>query len=908
LICFAKTLTAKDLGIPSMQSPRAPRWNLSHWAIDHPRFTIGFWLAIAVAGLLAFSSLKYALFPEVSFPVVIVQSSGSGLDLAQTEQQLTIPLEEKLTAIADADVQSSTYPGQTVASVIFLMGQSLEQATTAVEQALQGVTLPAGSEITVSPYNLNESVAVTYAVASETLSLEEMAEPLRQEIIPKLQNIDGVLRVDLLGDANFRSPGVKAWAQQTINPPTLTRHNGQDVLAVQVVKTAQANTLEVVDRVEQLIAEQTPSFPQLQFIEAETTAGFIREATQATIEALLGAIVLAVLIIYPFLRSAWATLISAIAIPLSLLGTFIVMAALDFNLETLTLLALALIIGIVVDDAIVDVENIARHIEAGEPPKRAAKIGTEEIGMTVSATTFSIVVVFLPIALLGGTLGEFFFPFAVTVSAAVMVSLLVARTLSPVLTVLWLRPQPQRSVFWFSRGLDALGDRYQQVLAWSLGHRWWIVALALASLIGGLAIIPLIPQGFVPTLDRGEFNVIFQSAPPKIAGALSAAPSGNNSNDGSTGGAFGWIDQLATNPEAVLLRRGRRVAEELEPPILANPAVAETFTVVGTQGNPLQGKIYIKLVTDRQVTTQAVQTEVREALPAIPRVTTRVENILFVQTGDDTPLKLALLGNDLEVLQSTGKALEEKVIALPGLTQISLTGAEPDSTGILRLRGQRAVYLSASLLPDYALGDLTQQVTAIAEGLLPAGVELSVQGESARVGSVFREFALAFLLSLLGMAAIFLGLFRRLLEPMVVLLSLPLSIVGAMVGLLVTQSEFGMISLIGLIFLLGLLDKNAILLIDYANQLRHQGLSRQEALLQTGQIRLRPILMTTSSTILGMLPLALGWGAGAELRQPMAIAIIGGLFTSSVLSLVVVPVLYSLLDDVWGRESKPEKS
>ncbi|MBD2655094.1 efflux RND transporter permease subunit [Synechocystis sp. FACHB-383] len=894
-----------------MQSPHAPRWNLSHWAIDHPRFTIGFWLAIAVAGLLAFSSLKYALFPEVSFPVVIVQSSGSGLDLAQTEQKLTIPLEEKLITIADADVQSSTYPGQTVASVIFLMGQSLEQATTAVEQSLQGVTLPAGSEITVSPYNLNESVAVTYAVASETLSLEEMAEPLRQEIIPKLQNIDGVLRVDLLGDANFRSPGVKASAQQTINPPTLTRHNGQDVLAVQVVKTAQANTLEVVDLVEQLIAAQAPSLPQLQFIEAETTAGYIREATQATIEALLGAIILAVLIIYPFLRSGWATLISAIAIPLSLLGTFIVMAALDFNLETLTLLALALIIGIVVDDAIVDVENIARHIEAGEPPKRAAKNGTEEIGLTVSATTFSIVVVFLPIALLGGTLGEFFLPFAVTVSAAVMVSLLVARTLSPVLTVLWLRPQPQRSASWFSRGLDLLGDRYQQVLAWSLGHRWWIVALALASLMGGLAIIPLIPQGFIPTLDRGEFNVIFQSAPPKIAGALSAPPRENNSsnsNEGGTGGAFGWIDQLATNPEAVLLRRGRRVAEELEPPILGNPTVTETFTVVGTQGNPLQGKIYVKLDGDRQVTTQTVQTEVREALPVIPRVTTRVENILFVQTGDDTPLKLALLGNDLDVLQTTGKALQEKVMALPGLTQISLTGAEPDSTGILRLRGQRAVYLSASLLPNYALGDLTQQVTAIAEELLPAGVELSVQGESARVGSVFREFALAFLLSLLGMAVIFLGLFRRLLEPMVVLLSLPLSIVGAMVGLLVTQSEFGMISLIGLIFLLGLLDKNAILLIDYANQLRHHGLSRQEALLQTGHIRLRPILMTTSSTILGMLPLALGWGAGAELRQPMAIAIIGGLFTSSVLSLVVVPVLYSLLDDAWGREAKSEKS
>lgn len=882
-----------------MQSPPASRWNISHWAIDHPRLTIGFWLAIAVAGLLAFSSLKYALFPEVSFPVVIVQSAAPGLDAQATEKQLTIPLEEKLLTIADADVQSSTYGGQTVISVLFLMGQSLEDATNTVEQTLEGLTLATGSAIDISPYNLNESVAVTYAVGSPDLELEAIAPPLQEKIIPQLQAIEGVLRVDLLGDANFRDAENKA--EQTINPPTLTRHNGQDVLAIQVVKTAQANTLEVVGEVENLIKTEAVNFPELQFSEAETRADYIRETTQATIEALLGAIILAVLIIYPFLRSWPATLISAIAIPLSLLGTSIVMAALGFNLETLTLLALALIIGIVVDDAIVDVENIARHIEAGEVPKLAAKNGTQEIGLTVSATTFSIVVVFLPIALLGGTLGEFFFPFAVTVSAAVIISLLVARTLSPVLTVMWLRPQPQREPSFFSRSLDWLGDRYQKILSWSLRHRWGVVGLAILSLMGGIAIIPLIPQGFIPNLDRGEFNVIFQSDPPKIAAAISAPPD-SNAEPNQGGGAFAWVDQLATNPSAVLLRRGRRVAEQLEPVITENSAVAETFTVVGTQGNPFRGKIYVKLHKDRQDTTQTVQTQVREVLPEIPRVTTRVENVLFVQTGDDTPLKLALLGENLELLQATGEALREKFVALPGLVQVRLEGNTPDSTGIMRFRGSRAVYLSASLLPDYALGDMTQQVTAIANESLPDGVALILQGESARLGEVFREFGVALILSVLGMGAIFLGLFRRLLEPLVVLLSLPLSIVGAMLGLLFTQSDFGMISLIGLIFLLGLLDKNAILLIDYANQLRRQGLSRYDALLTTGRIRLRPILMTTSSTILGMLPLALGLGAGAELRQPMAIAIIGGLFTSTLLSLIFVPVLYSLLDDGWGKK------
>ncbi|MFM1841517.1 MAG: Cation efflux system protein CusA [Cyanobacteriota bacterium] len=882
-----------------MQSPRSSRWNLSHWAIDHPRLIIGFWLAIAVVGLLAFSSLKYALFPEVSFPVVIVQGSAAGLTIAETETALTEPLEQKLITLPETGLYSSTYVGQTVISVTFPTGQTLEDTTATVEKTLQDLPLPPGSEVQILPFNLNESVAVTYAVRSPDLALEDFADRLRQDLIPQLEAIDGVLRVNLLGDANFRS--MEDNATQTINPPTLTRYNGEDVLALQVVKTGQANTLNVVGKVEDVIKQAAPNFPQLQFLEAETQADYIREATQATVEALLGAIALAVVVIYPFLGSFRATVISAIAIPLSLLGTCIVVALLGFNLETLTLLALALVIGIVVDDAIVDVENIARHLELGLSPREAAKVGTQEIGLTVTATTVSIVVVFLPVALLGGTLGQFFFPFAVTVSAAVIISLLVARTLSPVLAVMWLRPQNNPSPSRFTRGLNWLGDRYQWLLGWSLRHRWWIVGLATLSFIGGVAIIPLIPQGFVPTLDRGEFNVVFQSAPPKLASAFTS-PATEVPTE--TGSAFDWVDQIRESPEALLLRRGRRIAEKLEPPLRDNPAVGETFTVVGSQGNPLKGRIYTKLKTDRSQTTQGVQTQIRESLPAIPKVTTRVENILFVQTGDDTPLKLGLVGDNLETLKTTARQLKTQVQTIPGLVQVELSGMETDTEAIEHFRGQRVVYLTASLLPDYPLGDITQQVTAIAKGLLPAGVTLDVQGESARVGIIFAEFAIAFALSVAGMIAIFLGLFRRLLEPLVVALSLPLSIVGAMLGLLLTQSEFGMISLIGLIFLLGLLDKNAILLIDYANQLRQQGQSRYQALLTTGRVRFRPILMTTSSTILGMLPLALGWGAGAELRQPMAIAIIGGLFTSTLLSLVVVPVLYSLLDDLWGKNTK----
>ncbi len=874
------------------------RWNLSQWAIAHPRLTISFWLGILVAGILAFSSLKYALFPDVAFPVVIVQATAPLASAQETEQSLTNLLEAPLKNLPQTTLYSSSYPGQAVISIAFNDGSNLAQATQVVETALKPVRF--GNEVRVKtlPFDLNESVAVTYAVTNaegeNPLSLEQLQTLIQRKLLPPLEQIPGVLRVNLLGDGDFR---IDSNSLPGVNPPTLTRHNSQDVLALQVIKDAGANTLDLVQAVERLMAEQQQALPQIQLIQAETQADFIQEATTATLEALFGAIILAILVIFPFLRSWRATLISAIAIPLSLLGTAIILAMFGLNLETLTLLALALVIGIVVDDAIVDVENIARHIQAGKPPKEAARLATDEIGLSVTATTFSIVVVFLPIAFLSGTLGQFFRPFALTVSAAVLFSLLVARTLSPVLAIFWLRPQKESRFSVFLQGLERLTNGYEKLLHWALGHRRWVMAIAVGSLVLGLAIIPFIPQGLIPVLDRGEFNVVFQSAQPqRIATTLS--PPSNGSFENEKTGAFSWMNDLAASPESFLLRRSRRLAEKLEPILLENAQVASVFTIAGVQGNPLKGNIYVKLKGDRQVTTQAVQTQVRGALPTLPKVTTRVENIPFVQTGDDTPIKLALMGTDLEQLKTTAETLKTKLMTVPGLIQVTLSGNQASGAEIEHFQGQRAVYLSANLAPDQALGDLTQRVMAIATGVIPPTINLKLQGESARLGPVFTEFGLAILLSLGMMAAIFLGLFKRLLEPLVILLSLPLAIVGAMLGLLVTQSEFGIISLMGLIFLLGLLNKNAVLLVDYANQLREQGYDRQEALLETGRVRFRPILMTTASTILGMLPLALGLGAGAELRQPMAIAIIGGLTTSLLLSLLVVPVLYTLLEDL----------
>jgi multidrug efflux pump subunit AcrB len=873
------------------------RYNLSRWAINHCWLTIGFWLAIAVAGLLALSSLKYGLFPEVTFPVVIVNGTVARLSAEMTENQLTVPLEKRLQSLEQTTLYSSTYAGRSILSIAFDAGLNLENSTEIVKKALQSVSLPDGAKIEIFPFNLNESSAVTYAIAPSTQSLEELSQLAKTKIIPALSQLSGVLTVNLLGDADFRE--ISDASVPDANPPTLTRLNGKDVLAVQVIKKGSANTLEVVKSAQKTIQTLQNQFPEIQFTLAETQADYIREATNATLESLFGAIFLAVLVIYPFLRSWWATLITAIAIPLSLLGTFIVMAILGLNLETLTLLALALVIGIVVDDAIVDVENISRHIEAGETPRQSAILATEEIGLTVSATSLSIVAVFVPIALMGGSLGQFFKPFAFTVASAVIFSLLVARTLSPVLSVFWLRKKDQPSsensfnskITQYSSKCQTL---YRQVLDWSLRHRPTVIGIAIASLIAGLALIPLIPQGFIPVLDRGEFNVTYTSALPNLAGKFK--PKAEKTTTESSG-AFDWVSDIAQSPEGFLLRRTRRTAEKLEPTILALPETQSIFTIAGLQGNPLKGKTYVQLKGDRDLKTSQVQENLRQSLPKLPKVTTSVEDILFVQTGDDSPLKVALMGEDLNLLQTTAEKLKTEVEKIPGLIQLKLTGITANGDSIEHFKGKRAVYLSANLAPDYTLGEITRQVEAIAQSLLPTGITLQLQGDSARIGQVFTEFAIALLLSLGGMLLILVLLFRSFLEPLVIALSLPLSIVGAMLGLLITQSDFGMISLIGLIFLLGLLDKNAILLIDYANQLRKKGFNRHEALLETGIVRLRPILMTTASTILGMLPLALGLGAGAELRQPMAVAIMGGLMTSCLLSLIVVPVLYTLVED-----------
>lgn len=877
------------------------RLNISRFAINHPWLTINFWIAISVAGLLAFSYLKYALFPDVTFPVIIIRASGNFETVVETESNLTKPIEQSILALSEIEsVSSSTFPHEAVITSLFFAGDSLDNAEKTIQSRLKNVTLPPDSQIEIIPYNLNESSAISYVLTSDTLEVEEIAEIAQIKIIPALESIEGIRKINILG---LESP-----TDENISP-SLIRFNGKEGLGISIIKRGEGNTLEIVKKVEEAMVKITPSLTDIAVNIAQTEANYIKEATQATIDTLILAIVLAVLIIYPFLNNWKATLITALAIPISLLGTFIVMAMGNFNLETITLLALALVIGIVVDDVIVDVENIMRHIEAGDTPKQAAIKGSDEIGLTVSASTLTIVAVFLPVALTTGNVGQFFKPFGLTVSASVIISLLVARTLSPVLAMFWLRKKENNNKVKTGEKkqyLDFLGEKYRKLLIWSLSHRKTVLIIALVSFIGGIALIPFIPQGFIPQLDRGEFNVIYTSQLPNI-------PKNWNLNQTSqeetaSGDGFGWLGEIKQNPNGFLLRRSRRVGDEIEALILENPNVESTFNIVGFRGQPNKGKIYVKLKHNRLLTTVQVQNQIRENLPTIKGVSISVEDIKFVDTGDEKPFSFALQGDNLVSLFETAIKVKPVLGKLEGLTDLTVSPSLPDDTDniltIEHFNGIRSITFSANLGEGFVLGELSKEVVKTLTPLLPNDVHLFLGGDYGRMNEVLRQFTVIFALSIVFMVSLLWLLFGSLLEPLVVGFTLPLSIIGAMLALSITQSDFGMISLIGVIFLLGLLDKNALLLIDYAKQQRQKGMAREEALIVTGMTRLRPILMTTFSTILGMLPIALGLGAGAELRQPMAVVIIGGLITSTLLSLIVVPVFDTIIEDVWLKIRK----
>ncbi|KKD39313.1 efflux RND transporter permease subunit [Limnoraphis robusta] len=733
---------------------------------------------------------------------------------------------------------------------------------------------------------------------------------------------------------------------------------GEPVVTFSVFRSTGSTLVTVEEGVRQAVAELEKTLPDDISLELILTdAESIRESYQASVDALVLGSVLTVIVVGLFLRNWRPTLITAIALPLSILPTFVVMKLLGYTLNSMTLLALALAMGNLVDDAICMMENIDQHIEMGKTPFQASLDASEEIGLAVVATTATIVAVFIPVAFMGGVPGQFFQPFGVTVAVSTMFSTLVACTMTPMLGARLLKPKQQKELT--ISDYKARKNRihpYRGLLRFSLRNKILTLALAVAFFIGSLQLIPMIPKGLFDNGDTGLSTVSIE------------LPPGSTLQD---------LDQTAQKTTAL---------------IGENPAVVNVLGVVGTGGNSdagvNKGTIYINLKPreEREISQKEFEQQMREKFEQIPgaRISFRSEGAggggkaLSIVLTSENPQALTQTANDLErqmrdisglvEVTSTASLVKPEILIKPdperagdlgvsvqsiartarlatlgdnesSLAKFDLADRQipirvqlaeefrndfdiirnlqiPSQTGDLvplsavaeitigsgpatidRFDRARQVSIEANL-EGISLGDALAKVQALpAMNPLPPDVEQKSDGDAKIMIDIFTRFLSALGLAVLGIYAILVLLYNNFLLPFSILMALPLSIGGALLGLLWTQKELGLFALIGIVLLMGLVTKNAILLVDCSLANERDGKPQFSAVIEAGVSRLRPILMTTLSTIAGMVPIALELGAGSQTRSPMAIAVIGGMTTSTLLTLVVVPVWFTYVDN-----------
>jgi len=745
--------------------------------------------------------------------------------------------------------------------------------------------------------------------------------------------------------------------------------DGEPALALQIQKQTGANTVQVADAVKDGLKKlqvEMPKGVELRVVQDNST--FIRESVEDVRTTLILGAILTVLVVFVFLNSWRSTVITGLTLPVSVISAFIIMRALGFTLNVMTLMGLSLAIGMLIDDAIVVRENIVRHMERGTDHMTAAIEGTAEIGLAVMATTFTILAVFVPVAFMGGIVGRFFYQFGMTVGFAVLVSLFVSFTLDPMLSSRWYDPAVEARrrkglisglLEKFNQQLERLHGVLGRSLDWSLRHRGAVVGIAVLSIVAAFAIFGRLGSAFMADFDRGEFQVAYKMLP------------------------------------GTSLRKTADVGRRITDVLKRQPGVTYAFVTIGAGGTtPVnEGSIYVKLAPkrERKVTDLQLRQMVRDELARWPTLRSSVEEA--EQFGEARPIQISVRGTDLTKLNDTaaqviantkstrgtadidssredprpelrvrldrktasdlgldlgtvatlvrgliagevvsqfqdpdGDAYDVRVRleedqrrlradladiyvpamkALPGsgqgvpLTQVAAL-EDSEAPSVIRRRDlMREVRVMAST-QDRPLGDVIDEIRGKNAALnLPAGVQINYTGQAEDLRETFYYIYRALILAVIFIYAILASQFRSFFHPLAIMLSLPLSLVGVALMLWTTHETLNIMSMIGLIMLMGLVTKNAILLVDYANRLRREGESRPRALVRAAQIRLRPIVMTTAAMIFGMAPLAFEIGAGSEMRSPMARAVIGGLITSTLLTLIVVPVVYTYLDD-WG--------
>ena len=772
-----------------------------------------------------------------------------------------------------------------------------------------------------------------------TLGAAGSIDQLRETLIP------------LSGGRSARLGDLGTVEDHWSEPRRLARYNGQEAVTFNFLRSRTASEVKVAEKVRERVAEIDKAHPELTIEKVTASVESIEESYLASIEALLLGAALAVVVVFIFLRDWRATFITAMAMPLSLIPAFAILGPLDQSLNVVTLLALSLTVGILVDDAIVEIENIVRHMRDGKSAYNASMEAADEIGLAVVATTATILAVFAPVGFMPGIIGQFFKAFALAACVSVAFSLVVARTLTPLMAAYLLKHHKHEDAdpFWMSGYLKALG--------WSLANRWKVFILGT---------ILFVACGFIATKVPFEFS-----------------PSGDRSR-----AAFS-----VELPPGSTLRQTDAIVQRITRDLRQRPEVTSVYAAVGGQ-DVGQANVYADLVKkgERDLSQAAFQRQMVDGWKVIPGA--RIGSGVAQQGGgpsDGTTYTFAILSDDGAALQAAARKIEAEMRTVPGLANVVNTASIARPEILVTPRPDQAALMGVSTrdisqtirvatigdvaqnLPKYNLGDrqvpirlqltadaredlavletlrvptdrggavplsavadisfgagpsqvLRQDrsriasITAELDGVrsgeagalvqklptvmnLPAGVRQVPAGDAEFIQEMIVGFATAFATGILLMYAVLVLLFRSFAYPVTIMASLPLAIGGAFVALLLGQSSFSISSLIGVLMLMGIAAKNSILLVDYIVMAEKDGMPRLDAIMDAAHKRARPILMTTFAMGAGMLPVAVGWGADVEFRQPMAIAVVGGLISSTFLSLLFIPPIFTIVDDIAG--------
>ena len=891
-------------------------------------------------------------FNPTDAPIVTLSLYSTSLTPAQLTQIADPGITRELRSIAGvADVQVSG--GVKRELTVNLDPQRLQSAGVSVPQVV--AALQAG--------NLAVPVGrVTSALDERTIRLQgrlQSPDDFMQLVVSERNG-----RVVRLGDVATAVDGVE-------EQRSLALYNGRDAVGIEIKKTNGYSTTAVAEAIFKKVEELRPTLPKgAQFDVVKNKGTRVENSVNNVRDALVEGAVLTVLVVFLFLNSWRSTVITGLALPVSVLASFVAVWAFGFTLNTMSLLGLSLAIGILIDDAIVVRENIVRHVEMGKDHYTAAREGTDEIGLAVAATTFSIIAVFIPIAFLEGESGQWFKPFALTIACSVLVSLFVSFSLDPMLSAYWPDPHEEEHEKWwitkkldkFNKWFDGLANNYRKLIGWALDHPKSMVLLAVGSFALAIAMpaAGLVGGGFFPLEDNAEVQMTIETPPganldylrQKVneTFAITSKYPEVTYSFVTAGGASGAVDKasvyLKLKTKGDRLKDGQRDAETLA------AAIREDVKRVGGSDisvftNDFAGQekqISIELRGTDKAALQIVADQYLSALKTTPgavdvglstkgqkpELTVQVDRALAASLGLSVgqvaqAIRPAFAGLDAgDWIDPTNQTRKVMVRLAPearargvDLAQLPIALGQGANAQLVPL--QQVARIRSELGPaivnhldrdnvikvqgNIAGRSLTEVVgdfEAKTAGIqLPAGVKRSSGGQVEQQNEVFGSIFIALGVAVALMYLILVVQFGSFLDPIAILISLPLSLIGVMGALAITGNTINLMSLIGVILLCGIVAKNAILLVDFAKWAREKnGMPLREALIEAGAIRLRPILMTTFALIAGMIPVALGRGEGAQFRAPLGVAVIGGVITSTVLTLLVIPTFYEIFDNI----------